>query len=706
MDISNIHYDSLLPRPDSLGNSELYIPNYIYSNTPLQLNTYIIPDTFTDVNLTQYLHREVLPITQIALENFANSPNLYNNIELAFGYGCNVELAHKIVDNLASGQEIPNIVIIPQSQLQADGAFGNNTIYLSQDLFNPQQTNSNQAVNVLLEEIGHYIDNQINIIDAPGDEGAIFAHLVQNQPLAPGELITLQAENDHGILNINGENIAVEHADTPGVFIVDNTGKISIDFLADSGSYHNEMAIFSLQNMDNLTPGSVDYIKEAARRALSNSPSGYTVIIDINEGAKFAGELGETNKNDGNYSGLKTFNFTPGDKIAFMLVPEGTVKQVFDNPSAGNSQRPLFSIAAANPNNAIQIGQLLPGTFGWEDIRKDQNTDADYNDIIFKITGATGTLTDIGGLFASGKDWRNLPLAQEIIAFASQDNNVTLTAKLSQDTGSSNLDGITNNPEISGSINNTNNLSKFQAKFSDGSNFVDILSELKANGNFTLNKDKLAAIKGSQLADGEYQLTLRSEDKSGNVVESLVKFTLDTTKPGIPTEIGLKNDSDTVTNQNTPTITGKGETGTLIEIFDGQTKLGQTTVVNSSWEITTSQLTDGLKNLTFTATDVAGNQSDAGTKGFTIDSVAPQLNITSPQANATLNSGARLQGTVNGTGSTIDKLTYRFGEGSEINVPVNAQGAFDVELNLTGLSGQQNLIIKAIDLAGNSQENT
>ncbi|MFM6349258.1 MAG: hypothetical protein ACKPFK_29560, partial [Dolichospermum sp.] len=27
-------------------------------------------------------------------------------------------------------------------------------------------------------------------------------------------------------------------------------------------------------------------------------------------------------------------------------------------------------------------------------------------------------------------------------------------------------------------------------------------------------------------------------------------------------------------------------------------------------------------------------------------------------------------------------------------------------LNLTGLSGQQNLIIKAIDLAGNSQENT
>jgi hypothetical protein len=47
-----------------------------------------------------------------------------------------------------------------------------------------------------------------------------------------------------------------------------------------------------------------------------------------------------------------------------------------------------------------------------------------------------------------------------------------------------------------------------------------------------------------------------------------------------------------------------------------------------------------------------------------------------------LSQGARLQGTVNGTGSPIDKLSYRFGNGSEINVPVNAQDGFDVELNL------------------------
>jgi len=680
--------------------TSLLVPSSFSTDT--LANNFAPLNSLSAITPIQYLNQEILPIAQIALQHFATTSDFFDNIEkLAFGYGCNVELAHTIIENLGNGQLIPNIQIIPQSQLKADGAFGKNTIYLSSDLFNPQQPNSKQAVNVLLEEIGHYIDDKINIIDAPGDEGAIFSRLVQNQQLTSTELTALKTEDDHGILNINGENIAVEHADTLGIFLVDNTGKISINFLADFGSYHSEMAVFSLQGMDNLTPGSVNYIKEATSRALSNSTLGYVVIIDPKEGAKFRGYLGESNKNNGNYSGVKTFNFTAGDKVAFMLVPEGTVQQVFDNPNVEGSKRPLFSIAAANPNNATQIGQLEPGTLGWEDIRIDQGTDADYNDIIFKIQGATGTLPDIGGLFASGKDWSSLQLAQQIIAFAS----TNLIAALSQDTGVSNSDGITNNPEISGSLNNASNINKLQAKLSGG-NFVDILSELKANGSFVLNKDKLAQIKGSQLADGNYQLNLRAEDKSGNVYEVLVDFTLDTAKPGIPTDISIKNDSDTVTNQKTPTITGKGENGVLIEIFDGQNKLGQTTVVNGFWEITTSQITDGLKKLTITATDVAGNQSDAATKEFTIDSTLPQLNITNPQGNAILSQGARLQGTVNGTGSPIDKLSYRFGNGSEINVPVNAQDGFDVELNLTGVSGQQSLIIKAVDLAGNSTETT
>jgi hypothetical protein len=50
-----------------------------------------------------------------------------------------------------------------------------------------------------------------------------------------------------------------------------------------------------------------------------------------------------------------------------MLVPQGTVEEVFKTPEVDGSKRPLFSIAAANPSQSIQLGQLVPGTFGWED---------------------------------------------------------------------------------------------------------------------------------------------------------------------------------------------------------------------------------------------------------------------------------------------------------------------------------------------------
>jgi len=55
MDASNVHYDSLLPHPDSLGNSELYI----YSNTPQQHNSWYLywcnaNSVFTSGSFTNY----------------------------------------------------------------------------------------------------------------------------------------------------------------------------------------------------------------------------------------------------------------------------------------------------------------------------------------------------------------------------------------------------------------------------------------------------------------------------------------------------------------------------------------------------------------------------------------------------------------------------------------------------------------------------
>lgn len=92
--------------------------------------------------------------------------------------------------------------------------------------------------------------------------------------------------------------------------------------------------------MDKFVPGSPEFFKEAASRAMSNSEKGYIVIDDLSEGAKFNGNLPEGNFNEGTYLGVKTFAMTPGDEFGIMMVPNDTVKFVYDYPNFGGDKRP------------------------------------------------------------------------------------------------------------------------------------------------------------------------------------------------------------------------------------------------------------------------------------------------------------------------------------------------------------------------------
>jgi hypothetical protein len=425
---SNQNNDWLVGDANHLGNSDLapsIFDDKSHKSAPPQL---------TNISVEDYLNQTILPLAQTSLREFVKSPDAIEKMNLAFGNGFDRSKGKQVIDSFLTGESLP-IEIISIDQMLAKGAFDGEKIYLSQELTaNPQE-----AVNVLLEEIGHYIDSQVNNVDSAGDEGAIFAKLVQNESFAPGELAALQAENDKGILDLNGQAIEVEQSSLdPGVFIVDSKGKISIDFLADSSGTESEMAIFSLKGMENLEAGSTDFIQEAARRALSNSKLGRIVIKDAIEGAKFNGDFGEGNKNYGNYGGIKTFNFTPGDRVAIMLVPHGTVREVFKNPKVSGNKRPFFSLSEANPDRATQLGQLVPGTFAWEDRRVNARSKSDYNDILFQIKGATGHQRDLGQLIVAsgGKDWQGLPFAKQILNYVYQDKKPPIIdAGLAEDSG-------------------------------------------------------------------------------------------------------------------------------------------------------------------------------------------------------------------------------------------------------------------------------
>ncbi|MDY6896787.1 MAG: DUF4114 domain-containing protein [Cyanobacteriota bacterium] len=215
-----------------------------------------------------------------------------------------------------------------------------------------------------------------------------------------------------------------------GIFTVDSTGEFTIDFLFDAGGYQSELGIFNLTGMENLNPGSDEFIQEAARRALSNSTNGYIAINDDLVGARFTGDLGEEDRNQGDYAGIKTFSMNPGDNFALILAPQGNLQEVLDNPVDGN-KRPLFSLSLANPDNAIQMMQLLEettdgGVFGMEDLRLDENSDTDYNDIIFHVQGAAGKAIYFEDLDNSN-DWDETEAGQNLIEFARNNNSINPT---------------------------------------------------------------------------------------------------------------------------------------------------------------------------------------------------------------------------------------------------------------------------------------
>ncbi|NJR63906.1 MAG: hypothetical protein HC769_37180 [Cyanobacteria bacterium CRU_2_1] len=155
-------------------------------------------------------------ITQ--LKQFAADPSLLTQLRLVFGNQWKADAGQALINQLASGHltSAPEIrlKILSQTQLHVQGAFAaqTNTIYLFEDFLHQNIGNPQPIVAVLLEEIGHYIDAQLNQSDSPGDEGAIFAAIVQGRQISPQEWQALKTENDFAMLIDQGQIIAIEQA--------------------------------------------------------------------------------------------------------------------------------------------------------------------------------------------------------------------------------------------------------------------------------------------------------------------------------------------------------------------------------------------------------------------------------------------------------------------------------------------------------------
>ena len=167
----------------------------------------------------------ILPAVDDVLFNFAQSDGFWANLAIAFGTSYDVVKATELRQQWQSRDfgQLPPIEVLSDEVLgTANGAYSSSTnkIYLSASFLNT--ASSAAIINVILEEIGHYVDAQINQVDSAGDEGAIFAELVQGNSLDVATLEALRAENDQTTIIVNGEIIQVEQADFTGTNGNDN----------------------------------------------------------------------------------------------------------------------------------------------------------------------------------------------------------------------------------------------------------------------------------------------------------------------------------------------------------------------------------------------------------------------------------------------------------------------------------------------------
>ncbi|MCZ8365589.1 MAG: right-handed parallel beta-helix repeat-containing protein [Microcystis sp. LE19-251.1A] len=268
----------------------------------------------------------LLPAVDDVLFDFAQSDGFWANLETAFGTSYDVVKATELRQQWQSRDfsQLPEIEVVNSSVLgSANGAYGisTNKIYLSESFF--ASASLDALVAVILEEIGHYVDAQINRVDTVGDEGELFSHLVRGVNLTEAELTYIQTEDDRAVINLGGQFIGVEQA-APITLIVNTT----ID-----------------ENDGSATIGSGLSLRDAV--TIANKSPNTPYIIKLKSGTTYA--LSYVN------------NTTTGDRS---LKTNGTITIETDGTALASIVNNASPISGQNDNNSIinnssQLGVIL-----------------------------------------------------------------------------------------------------------------------------------------------------------------------------------------------------------------------------------------------------------------------------------------------------------------------------------------------------------
>ena len=214
------------------------------------------------------------------------------------------------------------------------------------------------------------------------------------------------------------------------------------------------------------------------------------------------------------------------------------------------------------------------------------------------------------------------------------------------------------------------------------------------------------------LANGARSITATATDAAGNAspASAALAFIIDSATPPVPSglTLALASDSgtagDDITSDNTPTLTGTAEAGSIVTLFDGTTFVGTTMAdQNGAWSFTAGTLADGNHQIAATATDAAGNVSpQAQTFALNIDTSAPAVTAALVHGVAGPASQFTTDPTLTGKGDPNATVTITEGNTTLGTATANAQGSWTFAPANLG-DGAHTLVATESDAAGNAR---
>lgn len=133
-----------------------------------------------------------------------------------------------------------------------------------------------------------------------------------------------------------------------------------------------------------------------------------------------------------------------------------------------------------------------------------------------------------------------------------------------------------------------------------------------------------------------------------------------------------------------------------------------TTAITNGYSVTytpASVLSDGVHTVTVNASDNDGNAAEAKSTTYTVDTVPPALNVSSPTNGLIVNvSSIVVKGTTNDSTSSPVSVVLHLNGTSQGDVSVGSDGSFAKTITLR--EGENTIVVTATDAAGKSSSVT